>query len=145
MRGKGRQSKQPGLRIAAFGAKVLFPMAAYASFGGAPCKSDFACHFFGWGIVFGVAGGIPISGLIFALLHLGFRNPSRSKVGQVLLGGLLGMVAYEIAAACAALVGAWWQTSVGHHATYPLIGFGLAYVVLAIVSVLYARSDPRHH
>jgi hypothetical protein len=118
-------------------------MAAYGSFGGAPCRDDFACHFFTWGVLVGTVG-IPISGLIFAVLHLGFCNHARSRLNQFFLGGFIGMLAYEVSAFCAALMGAWGKASIGYHENYPLMGFAPAYVVLAIVSVLYARSSPRH-
>jgi uncharacterized BrkB/YihY/UPF0761 family membrane protein len=97
-------------------------MAAYGSFGGAPCRDDFACHFVTWGILVGVAG-IPISGLIFAVLHLGFCNRARPKLRQFFLGGFIGMVASEISAACAALMGAWGEATIGYHENYPLMGF----------------------
>jgi len=119
-------------------------MAAYGSFGGAPCRDDFACHFFTWGVLVGTVG-IPISGSIFAVLHLGFCNRARSRLRQFFLGGFIGMVAYEISAACGALIGARGEVAPGQHTDYLLIGFVSAYVVLASVSVLYARSSPRYH
>jgi GNAT superfamily N-acetyltransferase len=131
------------IKRACVAAAVLSPMAAHGSFGGAPCRDDFACHFVTWGILVGTVG-VPISGLIFAVLHLGLCNRARSKLNQFFLGGFIGMVAYEISAACAALMGAWGKATIGHHEDYPLIGFASAYVVSAIVSVLYARSSPRH-
>ena len=119
-------------------------MAAYGSFGGTPCRDDFACHFEVWGILLGVVGGMQISGLIFVLLHVGFRHRARSKVGHWLLSAFFGVVAFEISAACAALMGAWGKTTGGYHDTYPPIGLVSSYVVLAILYVLYARSSPRH-
>jgi uncharacterized membrane protein YuzA (DUF378 family) len=118
-------------------------MAAHGSFGGAPCRDDFACHFFTWGVLVGVVG-IPISGLIFAVLHLVLCNRARSKPRQFFLGGFIGMVAYEISAACGALIGASGKAAPGQQTDYLLIGFASVYVVLAIASVLYARSSPRH-
>jgi hypothetical protein len=118
-------------------------MTAYGSFGGTPCRDDFACHFSTWGVLVG-AVGIPISGLIFAVLHLGFCNRARSKLRQFFLGGFIGMVAYEISAACGALIGASGKAVPGQETDYLLIGFVSTYVVLAIASVLYARSSPRH-
>lgn len=139
-----RQSvPRPNIKRACITAAVLFPMAAYGSFGGAPCRDDFACHFFTWGVLVGVVG-IPISGLIFAVLHLVLCNRARSKPRQFFLGGFIGMVAYEISAACRALIGASGKAAPGQQTDYLLIGFALAYVVLAIASVLYARSSPRH-
>ena len=88
-----------------------------------------------WGGLVGVAGGIPASAFSFALLHLYFRNPERSKVSQAFLGGLIGIVAFVISAACAALMATWGKN--------PLMGLASAYVVLAIASALYARSSPR--
>jgi len=135
---------RPNIKRAGLAAAVLFPMAADGSFGGAPCGDDFACHFFTWGVLVGTVG-IPISGLIFAVLHLFFCNRARSRLRQLFLGGFIGMVAYEISAACAALIGARGKVAPGQHPDYLMIGFVSAYVVLAIVSVLYARSSPRHH
>ena len=117
-------------------------MAAYGSFGGTPCRDDFACHFFTWGVLVGVVV-VPISGLIFGLLHLGFCHRARSKGRQFVLGGVTGMVAYEISAACGALIGASGRAPPGHQPDYLLIGLVSTYVVFAIVSVLYVRSSPR--
>jgi hypothetical protein len=128
------------IKRACLAAAVLFPMATYGSFGGGGCR-DFGCQFAAWGFLLGTVG-VPISGLIFAALHLGFGNSARPKLRQFIQGGIIGMVAYEISAACAALMSAWGQSSIGYHENYPLIGFGAAYVVLAIGSVLYARSYP---
>lgn len=125
-------------------AAALFPMAASSSFGGTPCRGDFACHFQVWGILLGVVGGIQVSGVIFVLLHLRFRHHARSTVGQWLLAAFFGIVAFEIAAACAALMGAWGNTTVGYHDSYPMIGFLPAYLALAIVYVLHLRSGHRH-
>jgi len=132
------------IKRACFSVAVLFPMAAYGSFGGAPCRDDFACHFFTWGVLVG-AVGIPISALIFAVLHLGVCNPARSKLRQFFLGGFIGMVAYELSAAFGALIGSRATVAPGKHTEYLLIGFFSAYVVLAIVSALYARSSPRQY
>lgn len=133
----------PNIKRACIAAAVLFPMAAYGSFGGTPCRDDFACHFSTWGVLV-AAVGIPISGLIFAVLHLGFCNRARSKLRQFVLGGFIGMVAYEISAACGALIGTSEKAVPGQETDYLLIGFVATYVVLAIASVLYARSSPRH-
>jgi uncharacterized BrkB/YihY/UPF0761 family membrane protein len=118
-------------------AAVLLPVAADGSFGGTPCRADFGCHFIFWGILLAFTWGIPISVLTFALLHLGFRHPARSKGKQAILGGVIGIVAFEISAACAALMASWGKN--------PWIGLVSAYAVLAIFSVVYARSSPRHH
>jgi len=131
------------VKRACIAAAVLFPMAAHGSFGGAPCRDDFACHFFTWGVLVG-AVGIPISGLIFAVLHLILCNRARSKLRQFFLGGFIGMVAYEISAACGALFGTSGKAAPGQQTDYLLMGFASVYVVLAIASVLYARSSPRH-
>lgn len=143
--GRGAYESMPGPNIqrTCIAAAVLFPMAAYGSFGGAPCRDDFACHFFTWGLLVG-AVGIPISGLIFAVLHLGYCNHARSKLRQFVLGGFIGMVAYEISAACGALIGTSGIAAPDQQTDYLLIGFVSTYVVLAIASVLYARSSPRH-
>jgi hypothetical protein len=130
------------IKRACLAAAVLFPMAAHGSFGGAPCRDDFACHFFTWGVLVGTVG---VPGLLFAVLHLGFRNRKRSKLRQFFLGGFVGMVAYEISAACGALIGTGGKVPAGQHTDYFLMGFVSVYVVLVIVSVLYARSSPRDH
>ena len=123
----------PGIKHVCLSAAVLFPMAAYGSFGGTPCK-DFACFFLIWGGLLGVAGGIPVSALIFIVLHFRFCNPARSRVNQLILGGFLGVVAFEISAACASLMSVWGKN--------PWIGLVSAFVVLAIASARYAGSSP---
>ena len=133
---------KPSIRLACICAAALLPIAAYGSFGGTPCRDDFACHFQVWGLLLGVVGGIPISGVIFVLLHVGFRHRARSKVGHWLLSAFLGFVAFEVAAVCAALMGAWGESSAGYHSAYPVVGLLSSYVVLAILYVLYARSAP---
>jgi hypothetical protein len=107
---------------------------AHASFGGRPCGADFACHFEGWGLLLG-AFAAPNSAFLFVLLHAGLRHPARSRIRQVCLGACAGVVAYEIAAACAALLGSWGQN--------PLAGLIPVYVLLAAASARYARSAPR--
>lgn len=127
---------------ACLAALVLAPMGAYGSFGGTPCRADFGCHFLTWGGLIGVAG-VPISAAIFAVLHLIFCNSARSKLRQFFLGGFIGMGAYEISAACAALVEVWsWgKATPGQYLVIALIS---TFLMLAIVSVLYARSSPGH-
>ena len=115
-------------------AAALLPIAAHGSFGGAPCGDDFACHFYVWGLLLG-GGGIPVSIFIFMCLHVGFCSPKRSKDRQFWLGGIIGAVAYELSAVCAALMGTW--------AKDPMLGLASAYVALAVASVLYVRSSPR--
>lgn len=133
---------RPNIKLACIAAAVLFPMAAHGSFGGAPCRDDFACHFSIWGVLV-AAVGIQISGLIFAVLHLVLCNRARSKLRQFFLGGFIGMAAYEISVACGALVAASGKVTPGQETDYLLMVFALVYVVLAIASVLYARSSPR--
>ena len=70
---------------------------AHASFNAAPCHT-FECHFQTVGIFLGLIGGLPISGVIFIGVHMGFAHPQRSKVRQMFLGGLVGLIAFEIAA-----------------------------------------------
>ena len=77
----------PDIKLICISAAALCPVAAYGSFGGTPCRDDFACHFLMWGGLLGVVGGIPISGVVFILLHLRFCHRARSKVRQLLLGG----------------------------------------------------------
>ena len=123
-------------------AAVLFPVSAHASFNAAPCR-DFACHFGMIGIFLGLLGGLPISGAIFIVLNLVFANPERSKVRQLFMGGLIGLLAFELAAFAAALVAAEAQSMIGHHEYYPLVAFAFVYLLVAIASVLHARSSPR--
>jgi hypothetical protein len=121
-------------------AAVLFPMAAYASFGGTPCQT-YGCHLLLWTLI-GFAWPIWTSSFIFFLLHAYFCNPARSKNRQMVLGGFAGVAAYELAAACAAYL-AFRAGPVGTGRDYVMIGFAAVYVTLAIASVLYARSSPR--
>lgn len=130
------------IKLACLYAVLLFPMTAYASFNGGPCR-DFACNFLMIGILLGVVGGIPISILIFIGLHLSFCNQERSKGNQALLGGLNGIIAYEISSFSAAFMATWGKTTVGYHENYPLIGFIFVYLLFVIISLLYARSSPR--
>ena len=135
---------RPNIKRACLTAAVLCPVAAYGSFGGGPCGDDFTCHFLAWGVLVGLVG-IPISSSIFAVLHLVLCNSARSKVSQLFLGGFIGLVAYEISAACGALMAAWGQSSIGHNENYPVIGLVSAYAALTIAFVVYARSNPRNH
>ena len=132
----------PNIKLVCLYAALLFPMTAYASFNGGPCR-DFACNFLMIGILLGVVGGIPISILIFIGLHMSFCNRERSKVNQALLGGLNGLITFEISSFSAALMATWGKTTVGYHENYPLIGFLFVYLPFAIISLLYARSSPR--
>ena len=128
------------LRLVCFAAAAI-PLAAYGSYGGGPsCGADFGCHFLFWGLILGVAGGVPFSVLGFILLHLVFCNRARSKGKQVLLGAIVGTIAFGIAAALAALMAA--RTIPGQHERYPLIAFVAVFLVFAIASVLHARSNP---
>jgi uncharacterized BrkB/YihY/UPF0761 family membrane protein len=125
---------------ACMAAALLFPMAAWASFGGGtPCK-DFGCHFLFWGVLLGVVGGIPFSALGFLLLHLFACNPERSKGMQALLGGLVGIVAFEVAAACTALMAT--MAKPGQYERLPWLIFAAVYVAVGIASFLHARSSP---
>ena len=122
-------------RFAGLSAAILFPLAAYGSFGGGgPCK-DFLCYFLFWGGLLGAAGGIPASAVVFVVLHLWFCHRARSKGRQAILGAFVGIVAFEISAACASLVSLKATAN-------PWLGFAAAYVAVAIASVLYVRSDP---
>ncbi len=112
---------------------ALLPVTAQASFGAAPCRDDFGCHFVVWGALLGPIG-VPAAGIVFALLHLRFCHPARSRPRQVFLGALFGLLAYEIAAAVGSLAGA-----AGHDV---MVGLVPVLLVLAAVSVLYVRSRP---
>ena len=120
---------------------ILIPTVAHASFSAAPC-STFECHFQVMGILLGVIGGLPASGLIFVGLHVGFAHPERSKIRQMFLGGLVGLVVFEIAAAAGAYH-AVWRHPPGYRGGSPWEAFLVAYTLLAILSVLYVRSAPR--
>ena len=120
---------------------ILVPASAHASFNAAPCGT-FDCHFQMMGILLGVIGGLPASGVIFVLLHMGFAHPERSRIKQMLLGGFFGLVAFEIAAAAGAYH-AVWRTPPPHRGGSPWEAFLAAYALLAILSVLYVRSAPR--
>lgn len=58
---------------------TLVPTVAHASFNAAPCGT-FDCHFQVMGILLGVIGGLPVSGLVFVGLHTGFAHPRRSRI-----------------------------------------------------------------
>lgn len=88
----------------------------------------------------GVLGGLPISGLIFILLHLGFCNPGRSKGKQLFVGGLFGMIAFGISAAVASYVA---TLEVSTQSRNAFASFLAMYLVLAILAVIYVRSSPR--
>jgi hypothetical protein len=112
---------------------ALLPMTAQASFGAAPCRDDFGCHFVVWGALLGPIG-VPAASIVFALLHLRFCHPARSRPRQVFLGALFGLFAYEIAAAAGSFAGA-----AGHDVVAGLVP---VLVVLAAASVFYVRSTP---
>ena len=103
--------------------------------GGGACR-DFGCYFVFWGLILGAAGGLPVSVIAFAALHGFFSNPARSRGKQVLLGGLIGIVAFAIGAVCATLVATYGRYN-------PMIALVGVEVALAAASVAYARSSPR--
>lgn len=106
---------------------------ALASFGAAPCGDDFGCHFVVWGALLGPIG-VPATSILFGLLHLRFCHPARSKPRQVLLGVVLGLFAYEIAAAVGSFAG-----TAGHDV---MLGLLPVLALLAAASVFYVRSAP---
>jgi uncharacterized BrkB/YihY/UPF0761 family membrane protein len=120
---------------------ILIPTVAHASFNAAPCGT-FECHFQVMGILLGGIGGLPASGLIFVGLHMSFAHPERSKIKQMFLGGFVGLVVFEIAAA-AGTYHAVWRHPPGYRGGSPWEAFLVAYALLAILSVLYVRSAPR--
>jgi ABC-type microcin C transport system permease subunit YejE len=69
-------------------------------------------------------------------------HPARSQLRQAFVGAFIGVVAYEVAVACAALVEvwAWGKAAPGRYLMIVLVS---TYLVLAMISVLYARSSPR--
>jgi uncharacterized BrkB/YihY/UPF0761 family membrane protein len=121
---------------------ALIPSIAQASFNAAPCGT-FDCHFQTIGLLLGEVGGLQISGLIFIGLHWFFAHPGRSRIKQVVLGGVLGLLAFEIAAAAGAFH-AVWRHPPGYRGGSPWEAFAVAYLLLALLSVLYVRSAPRH-
>ena len=133
---------KPTIERAFLVAALLFPLTVHASFGGTSCKNDFWCLYSTLGLILGTVG-VPVSAGIFAALHIVFCNPERSRPRQFVLGGGIGMVAYEISAVCGSLIVASGITAPVNEANYMLGGFALVYVALAIASVLYARSSPR--
>ena len=91
---------------------------------------------FFFGLILGVSGALPASAFVFIVLHLMFRHPDRSKGKQVLLGGLLGILAFAIAAAAASFIALRGPDS-------PVrVGAAAVYLVLAALSVLYVRTKP---
>lgn len=118
---------------AALGFFALLPRAAQASFGGAPCGEGFGCHFSTWGLVLGTVG-VPATCAAFAALHGIFCHPGRSRMKQLMVGAVVGFVAYEVAAGIGAVVG-----TMGRDVP---VGMLPALGVMAVLSVLYARSVP---
>jgi hypothetical protein len=116
----------------------LVPGAAYASFNAAPCGT-FECHFQSVGIFLGLIGGLPASALIFIGLHAGFAARGHSRSKQVFLGGIVGLIAFEMAAAAGAYY-AVWKHPPGYRASFPWGAFLVTYALLAILFVLYVRS-----
>jgi len=114
---------------------------AYASFNGSSCK-DFECHFTVWGIVVGIVGG-PISILLFLGIHILFCNQERSRGKQAIVGIISGASVWVVASFAAAVLATWGKSTVGHNASYPVIGYLFVYVSYLIMSVLYVRSKPR--
>ena len=124
-------------------AAALFPVAAHASFGGgAPC-TDFACHFGMIGLLLGVVGGIPGSSAIFVCLHIFLCHPARSPRRQVLLGALIGAIAFEVFAVAASFALLWEQAHPGHAKWVTLAGPVGLYLLMLVGSVRYTRSAPR--
>jgi uncharacterized membrane protein YadS len=119
----------------------LLPVAAHASFNSPIHCADFRCHFAMLGILAGIVG-VPVFGVLFGLLHLVFCHRQRSRLNQFFIGAFVGMAVFEIAAAAAAGVAAGTNTQLG--ARGPSIAFTVAFLLPALLSVLYARSAPRH-
>jgi hypothetical protein len=131
------------IKPACLAAATLLPMAAQGSFGGAPCRDDFGCHFITWGVLLGVVN-VPVSATIFAVLRAGLCHRARSRVRELLVGALVGVVAYEVSVAAGALLGASGKAPPGRETDYLLMGFVAVYVTLAIVSILHARTPGRN-
>jgi hypothetical protein len=130
-------------RQAGLCAAMLLPLAAHASFnGGGPCP-DFACYFMFIGGLAGAAGGVPGSAAIFVCLHIFLSHPQRSQRRQILLGALIGAIAYEVFAVAASFALLWEQAHPGHARWIPLAGPVALYLLMAAASVRYARSAPR--
>lgn len=122
-------------RLAVFALAILLPVSVAASFGGTPCRADFLCHFVAWGVVIAVAAGIPLASLTFAVLHVVFCHPARSRGLQAVAGAVIGLLAYETGAVVASYLGTLGKD--------PMTGLLAVCAVAAIASVLYARSAPR--
>ena len=137
----GIEKYLPHIKFISLCVAILFYINAYASFGGSPCK-NVSCYFQVFGLLLGIIG-IPISVLIFSILHLYFCNQKRSKGKQALLGILNGIIAFEIAAFMAAVIATLGNTSVGYHLYYPALGFVLIYVPFGIFCIRYVRSCPK--
>jgi uncharacterized BrkB/YihY/UPF0761 family membrane protein len=131
------------LRLGWLCATALLPAAAQASFsGGGPCP-DFQCYFLMFGLLAGVAGGIPVSATIFLCLHMFLHHPARSQRRQVFLGAVIGFIAYEVGAAAFSFAVLREQAAhPGQSEVTTLMGPALLYLLMAAGSVLYVRSPP---
>lgn len=107
----------------------------------------------GLGILFGLAGGLPGTAAVFALLNAMFCHPARSTMVHALLGALLGCVAYALCVLIGSLsLGVFLDGDnlMQGYARYGEAGFWwLVFIVLflpavplVLWSVLHARSAP---
>ena len=119
---------------------ALFPVIAHASFNAGRC-TDFTCHFVTLGVV-GIVG-IPVFGVIFAVLHMAFSHPERSQLRQGMVGVAAGAIAFVLCAAATASMATLGKTTIGHNQSYPWIGLISMFLVCAVGSALYARSSPK--
>lgn len=132
----------PRARVLA-GAALLLPLGALASFNGPLCKGDFGCTWSLIGLVFGAAGGIPVSVVLFAGVHWFFCHPERSKKKQLWVGVVLGVLAFELWAAVPAYVMIIEETQAGLSRALSALAMLASYLLLLGLSFLYVRSSPR--
>jgi hypothetical protein len=132
----------PGWALAAAVA-LLSPVEALASFGGSMCKGDFACTWAVIGLIFGAAGGVPVSVVLFAGVHWFFSHPERSKKKQLWVGVALGVLAFEAWAALAAYALMLGEANPGLSRPASLAALACAYAAMLGLSFAYVRSRPR--
>ena len=123
------------MRIPGWALVFLVPQAAHASFNSAGACQSFGCYVVFFGVLVGVYGGIPASAIAFALLHMFFRNPGRTRAAQLVTGMFAGIAVFLVAAA-----GASYMASINGSAA---MGFAIPFAAAAVLSVLHARSKPR--
>lgn len=122
---------------------LLLSPSALASFNGPLCKDDFGCTWAMIGLIFGVAGGIPVSVVLFAAVHWFCCHPERSKKKQLWVGVVLGVLAFEVWAAIAAYALMLEQAHPGLNRSLELLAVVAPYALMLGLSYWYVRSRPR--